>query len=79
VVQVRVTVAGGKITDVATVELTADDAHSAQINADAAPELRQEVLRAQSAQIDGVSGATFTSEGYEASLQSALDKIGFTP
>lgn len=77
-VQVRVTVAGGRITDVTAVELTATDPHSEQINAEAVPELRSEVLQAQSAQIDGVSGATFTSDGYEASLQSALDKLGFT-
>jgi uncharacterized protein with FMN-binding domain len=74
---VRVTVAAGRITDVTAVELTADDPHSEQINAEAVPELRSQVLAAQSAQIDGVSGATFTSEGYEASLQSALDKLGF--
>jgi uncharacterized protein with FMN-binding domain len=77
VVQVRVTVSAGRITDVSTAQLTADDIHSEEINAAAAPQLRQEVLSAQSAHIDGVSGATFTSEGYEASLQSALDKIGF--
>lgn len=77
VVQVRVTVSSGRITGVETVELTATDAHSEQINAQAVPELRSQVLSAQSGQIDGVSGATFTSEGYEASLQSALDKLGF--
>jgi uncharacterized protein with FMN-binding domain len=62
---------------VATVELTADDPHSQEINAEAVPQLRGQALSAQSAQIDGVSGATFTSRGYEASLQSALDKLGF--
>jgi uncharacterized protein with FMN-binding domain len=77
VVQVRVTVAAGRITDISTLQLTADDVHSEEINAAAAPQLRQEALSAQSAHIDGVSGATFTSDGYEASLQSALDKIGF--
>lgn len=77
VIQVRVTVSDGRITDVTTTELGATDPHSQQINAEAVPELRSEVLSAQSAQIDGVSGATFTSEGYEASLQSALDKIGY--
>jgi len=77
-VQVRVTVSAGRITDVTAVELTATDPHSEQINAEAVPELRGQVLSAQSAQIDGVSGATFTSDGYEASLQSALDRLGFT-
>jgi uncharacterized protein with FMN-binding domain len=77
-VQVRVTVSAGRITDVAAVELTATDPHSQQINAEAVPVLRRQVLDTQSAHIDGVSGATFTSDGYEASLQSALDKLGFT-
>jgi uncharacterized protein with FMN-binding domain len=77
VVQVRVTVSGDRIENVSAVELGATDPHSEQINAEAVPELRQEVLSAQSAQIDGVSGATYTSQGYEASLQSALDKLGF--
>jgi uncharacterized protein with FMN-binding domain len=77
VVQVRVTVSAGRITNVTTVELSATDAHSEQINAEAVPQLRTEVLSAQSGQIDGVSGATYTSQGYEASLQSALDKLGF--
>jgi uncharacterized protein with FMN-binding domain len=44
-----------------------------QISASAAPILRQEALQAQSAQIDMVSGATYTSEGYQQSLQGALD------
>ncbi len=38
--------------------------------------LRQEALQAQSAQIDLISGATYTSEGYSMSLQSALDQLG---
>jgi uncharacterized protein with FMN-binding domain len=76
-VQVKVTVSEGRIEDVTAVELSATDAHSEQINSEAVPELRQEVLSAQSAQIDGVSGATYTSQGYEASLQSALDQLGF--
>jgi uncharacterized protein with FMN-binding domain len=78
VVQVQVTVSDGRITNVAAVDLSATDVHSEQINAQAAPLLRREVLSAQSAQIDGVSGATYTSQGYEASLQSALDTLGFT-
>ncbi len=47
-----------------------------QISAQAAPILRQEALQAQSAKIQSVSGATFTSEGYTTSLQSAIDKAG---
>ena len=75
-VQVAVTVTKGRITDIETVELSATDPHSQQINAEAVPALRRQALAAQSAHIDGVSGATFTSDGYEASLQSALDKLG---
>jgi len=75
VVQVKVTIAGTKITNVSFVQLTADDGHSQMINQQAAPILLQETLQAQSAHIDGVSGASYTSAGYEASLQSALDKL----
>jgi uncharacterized protein with FMN-binding domain len=76
VVQVKVTVSARKITDVAFVQLTAFDGRSQQINSAAAPILLQETLSAQSARIDTVSGASYTSQGYEQSLQSALDKAG---
>jgi uncharacterized protein with FMN-binding domain len=76
VVQVQVTVSGGKIEKVKFLQLTAFDGRSAQINAAAAPTLLNETLDAQSAQIDAVSGATFTSDGYVQSLQSALDQAG---
>jgi uncharacterized protein with FMN-binding domain len=76
VVQVKVTVAGTKITNVSFVQLTAFDQRSQEINQQAAPTLLQQSLSAQSANIDGVSGATFTSDGYEQSLQSALDQAG---
>ena len=75
IVQVKVTVAGGKITDVSFVQLTAFDGRSQMINQAAAPILLQQTLSAQSAQIDGVSGATYTSNGYVQSLQSALDQL----
>jgi uncharacterized protein with FMN-binding domain len=75
-VQVQVTVSGGRITDVAALHLTDHDGHSAAISNRAAPVLRQEVLRAQSAHVQMVSGATYTSEGYLTSLQSALDQAG---
>ena len=65
-----------KITDVAFVQLTAFDGRSQRINSDAAPILLQETLSAQSATIDSVSGATYTSDGYVESLQSALDQAG---
>jgi uncharacterized protein with FMN-binding domain len=76
IVQVKITVSGGKITNVGFVQLTAFDGRSQQINSQAAPILLQETLSAQSAQIDSVSGASYTSEGYVQSLQSALDKAG---
>ncbi len=76
VVQVRVTASGSHITSVQTVQLTAYDGHSASINNYAAPQLQQQVLQVQSAQIYGVSGATYTSSGYAQSVQSALDKLG---
>jgi uncharacterized protein with FMN-binding domain len=71
-IQVQIVVAGGKITDVQTPQLTGDDMRSQMINSEAAPILRSEVLQAQSANVDTVSGATYTSEGYLASLQAAL-------
>ena len=72
-VQVRIDVSGSQITDVVAVQLTNSNRTSVQISASAAPILRQEALQAQSAQIDMVSGATYTSEGYQRSLQGALD------
>lgn len=66
---------GTKITNVSFVQLTAYDGTSQMINQQAAPILLQQTLQAQSAHIDGVSGATYTSMGYIASLQSALDKL----
>jgi uncharacterized protein with FMN-binding domain len=73
-IQVAVTVAGGKITDVSTPQLEAFDGRSQRINSQAVPILKQEVLQAQSANVSMVSGATYTSDGYLTSLQSALDK-----
>ncbi len=75
-VQVAVTVAGTKITNVSFLQLTSHDGRSADINSQAAPLLLQETLRAQSSNIDTISGATYTSEGYLHSLQSALNQAG---
>jgi uncharacterized protein with FMN-binding domain len=77
-VQVRVTVAGGKIKQVTAIQLPQSDPKSAQISQYAAPQLQSEVLAAQSAKIDGVSGASYTSQSYDQSLQSALDQLGYT-
>jgi uncharacterized protein with FMN-binding domain len=75
--QVKVTISGGKITGITTVQLNQADPRSYQISVDAAPALRSEVLAKQTAAVDTVSGATYTSDAYEASLQSALDKAGY--
>ncbi|MFE4966578.1 FMN-binding protein [Streptomyces sp. NPDC056660] len=75
-VQVRVTVKSGRITDVTALQYPQDNPRDQQINSYALPQLRREALTAQSAQIDTVSGATYTSEGYQQSLQSALDSAG---
>jgi uncharacterized protein with FMN-binding domain len=74
-VQVQVTVADGKITDVTTLQMPMNDPRSYSINSYAEPYLRQSALKSQSASIDYVSGATFTSQAYSASLQSALDQV----
>jgi uncharacterized protein with FMN-binding domain len=73
-VQVQVTVRSGRITDVKGLLLPNDRPRSVEISQQAEPILRTEALQAQSAQIDIVSGASFTSEGYAQSLQSALDR-----
>jgi uncharacterized protein with FMN-binding domain len=73
-VQVQVTISNGKITGVTTLQAPSGDPHSSSISAAATPVLASEALTAQSAKIDTLSGATFTSQGYLASLQSALDQ-----
>lgn len=75
-VQVQVVVSGTQIKNVSFLQLTAYDPRSQEINSAAAPILLQQTLAAQSSHIDGVSGATYTSEGYVQSLQSALDQAG---
>jgi uncharacterized protein with FMN-binding domain len=72
-VQVTITVAGGKITDVGVPIYPSENGRDQEINAYALPTLRQETLDAQSASINTVSGATVTSDGYIQSLQAALD------
>ncbi|WP_426997350.1 FMN-binding protein [Pseudarthrobacter sp. N5] len=72
-VQVRVTVSDGSITDVTALQLTDEDRKSVQISNRAAPLLRSEVLKAQSAEVQTISGATVTSDAYLGSLQAALD------
>jgi uncharacterized protein with FMN-binding domain len=74
--QVQLTLAGKKITNVAVLQRTNDGSESDQIDSFAIPKLTSETLAAQSAQIDAVSGASYTSSGYIKSLQSALDQAG---
>lgn len=74
-VQVQAVESGGRLTDVVVLQQT-DGGHSTQIDAYALPVLKSEALAAQSADIDVVSGATYTSEGYAQSLQAALDAAG---
>lgn len=73
-VQVQVTLSGGKITKIDVLEYPTETGRDQEINSYALPILNQEAMTAQSASIDAVSGATFTSEGYAQSLQSAIDK-----
>jgi uncharacterized protein with FMN-binding domain len=75
-VQVTVTLDGSTITEITADQLPGGDRRSEQISSRAEPTLRSQALEKQSASIDGVSGATYTSEAYEQSLQAALDAAG---
>jgi uncharacterized protein with FMN-binding domain len=75
VLSVAVTVRGNRIKDVRVNSLQAPEQYSQQLAAQAIPMLRSEVLSAQSARINGISGASYTSQAYELSVQSALDKL----
>lgn len=73
-VQVQITVSGGAIADVQVIDYPNSNREDQQINGRALPVLVSETTQAQSSQIDMVSGATYTSQGYIASLQSAIDQ-----
>ena len=75
-VQVQITVSNGKITAANAIEYPMNGSRDQQINSFAIPQLNSEAVSAQSANIDMVSGASYTSAGYAQSLQSALDKAG---
>jgi uncharacterized protein with FMN-binding domain len=75
--QVRVTVTNGKIVTIDAVQLQGNDPRSVQISSNAEPILQEEALTSQTADVNAVSGATYTSASYTQSLQSALDKLGF--
>lgn len=73
-VQVKVIVSNGRITDVQPIQMPQDRAESAYISQVAGPMLHDEVIQAQSAQIDIISGATYTSQSYAQSVESALQQ-----
>lgn len=75
-VQVRIVVKDGKIVDASALQTPSGDSRSRSISAQAIPYLVQETLAAQSDQISGVGGASYTSNGWYTSLQSALKKAG---
>lgn len=74
VLSVQVTLRGNRIVDVQVASLDAPEQYSQSLASYAIPTLRNEILSAQTTQVDGVSGATYTSEAYLYSVQSALDK-----
>lgn len=74
-IQVSVTFVGTTITGVTELQAPNDRDTSVEINSEAAPILAREVLKSQSARIDTVSGATYTSDGYARSVQSAIDQL----
>jgi uncharacterized protein with FMN-binding domain len=75
-VQVEITLQGRRLVDAEALQLPSDRRFSRQISDYVGPILRQEALKAQNANIDIISGATFTSEAYARSLQAALDSVG---
>ena len=75
-VQVRVILNNGRITDSQALQMPFEHQRSLEISQQAAPLLHDEVLQAQNAQINLLSGATYTSDAYQQSLQAALSQIG---
>ena len=73
-VQISITINGGKITTVNLLNMPNSEGRSQYLSSHAGPILKSQTLAAQSSQIDGVSGATYTSSSYQQSLQSALDQ-----
>jgi uncharacterized protein with FMN-binding domain len=73
-VQVEITVENGKVTAAKVLQVPWSNGRDQEINSYAVPILNQEAVDQQSANIDMVSGATYTSQGYAQSLQSAIDR-----
>lgn len=75
-IAVEVTVSGGRIVDITTLEVPQNDHRSAMISQMSVPTLKQQAIAAQSADISGVSGASYTSAGFAESLRDALAQAG---
>lgn len=75
-IQLEVTVESGRIVDIQALAVPENDHRSAEISSYSVPQLIQQALDAQSAQISGISGATYTSYGFAQSLTSALQQAG---
>lgn len=75
-VQVKITVKNGKLTKAEALQYPDRDHHSSEISSYAVPTLNEAAVQAGSANLDNISGATYTSQAYISSLQSALDKAG---
>lgn len=74
-IQLQVTFSGSTITAITALQTPNEDGRSVSINEQVVPMLTQEAMSSQSAKIDTISGATYTSEGYIQSLQSAIDQL----
>ena len=77
-IAVEITVTDGRLVDITALELPQNDHHSLMISQQAWPTLVSEAIEAQSADISGVSGATYTSQGFVASLRDALTQAGLS-
>jgi len=73
-IQVQVVIQGGKITDINFIQSPSKPGHTTEVTDQSLPILKQEAIAAQSANVDLVSGATQTSQGFMVTLQSALDQ-----
>lgn len=73
-IQVQATISGGKITDIQLLQYPNDSGHSTEVSSYALPQLKQEAIQSQNANVDSVSGATQTSQAFVQSLSSALAK-----
>lgn len=73
-IQVQAVITGGKLSDVTFLQYPNEQQHSVEINSQAMPLLKQQAIQAQSAHVDGVSGASDTSQAFVDSLTDALQQ-----